>query len=81
MLKLKARLRREGVFDPEFICYCFDKAVIWTGHYVESHANEYDAKEDGEFKTYFNRLFEDRPNAGDGDVIAKLTAMFGVIQR
>lgn len=81
LLKLKKRLRHEGVFDPEFICYCFDKAVVWTGHYVENHANSHDAKEHGDFNAYFDRLFEDQPAGKDGDVIAKLSQMFGVIRR
>lgn len=70
------------MFDPEFICHCFDGSVSWAGHYIESYANKYDSKLHGDdFDAYFNGLFEDQPKGDDGDVIAMLSQLFGVIQR
>lgn len=36
MLNLKQRLRAEGVFDPEYVCWMVDNAVEWLDGYIES---------------------------------------------
>ncbi len=42
MLKLKRLLRREGQFDPDILCYCFDRAVLYFGHWVDATLMETD---------------------------------------
>jgi len=42
LLNLKRRLRKEGVFDPEYICWCFDSAVEWAGNFIENKLSKAD---------------------------------------
>jgi hypothetical protein len=78
LLKLKSRLKREDALDPEFICYCFDRAVVWAGNFVENYANKYDRKQHGDFDEYFNRLFEDNLLTEGRGLLHKLIGMFGL---
>lgn len=82
LYKLKKRLKRDGVFDPEFICWCFDKAVQYCDSYVENYANKYDSKQHGtNFNAYFQRLFEDRIESTGRTTLDKLIGMFGLLRK
>lgn len=35
MLNLKRSLQTDDVFDPDYLCWCFDNACEWVSGYVQ----------------------------------------------
>lgn len=76
-MKLRTQLRREDVFDPDWLCFCFDRAVTWFGRHVESKLQEFD-KESGEFEYTLDDLLRDDDEVVDNMAeLARMDALLG----
>ena len=75
---LERQLIEDDVFDPEWLCHCFDHAVSFFGHWVESKLYETDPRTHEPLYELKDLLKAEAP---EENMISYLIQLFGVIER
>lgn len=69
----------DGALDPDWLCHCFDHAVMWFGKYVENALQELDEHTHERVHT-LQDLLGVKPHA-EMDDVRDLISMFGMVDR